>query len=51
MAQEKMLAISRMMRTPWAMAPELRTISMSAVPGEPTSPVVTGAAVQSSWKR
>src|ERR1035441_1069764 len=35
-AQEKMLATSRMTRTPKATGPELRTISTSALPGEPT---------------
>jgi hypothetical protein len=45
MAQEKMLASSRMTRTPRATGPELRTISTSAVPGEPTG---TEGAAESS---
>ncbi len=48
MAQEKTLAISRMTSTPWATAPELRTISTSAAPGDPTR---VGGAAASSWKK
>jgi hypothetical protein len=47
MAQEKTLASSRRISTPWAMGPEFRTISNSAAPGDPTG---TEGAAESSWK-
>jgi hypothetical protein len=48
MAQENVLPASRMTRTPKATGPELRIISMRALPGEPTGREVTAP---SSWKR
>jgi len=48
MAHEKTLAMSRMTRTPKATGPEFRTISTSALPGEPTG---TEGAAESSWKK
>ena len=51
MAQEKMLAAASTTRTQRAMGPELRTISMSALTGEPAGTEESGGAAESSWKR